>query len=358
MFKKAKIFVRLIFITILVFLIVVSSCSCDNSIGNAITLNEDWQKLFKTADCLYTGPVFSDGFVCFGNTGIFAENTLYIAKIIDGKLEKKKIADDRSEKVRDTGNLSLHIQCCNGQIYYLKEDYASDFSKLYKYDPEVEETNLVLEEKVSFDWCISNDYLIFLQVNGYSDTLCYRKLNSSNKTEICFSVDSFAVLDNRVRYVTSKNNDYFVYEFDLETQKQLQLATFTLKESASFAYGLETIVAYNYDDPTTLAVYSLNDNTLNEYKIPGEICFLNCSQNYAFFAVEDAGSNVKIYRMRLNDGETEFIFEKGEISDIIVVNDEVVYVITFSGMLFWAKECVYRASSDGSFEEVLRYSPF
>ncbi|MBQ2675871.1 MAG: DUF5050 domain-containing protein [Clostridia bacterium] len=251
--------------------------------------------------------------------------------------------------------LSPIIQPIGSNVFFV--EYNNDKGTLNQIDIETKAKKKLLPKDVCGDWIVSNDKIVFQQKKDDIYVLCYQSLADSSINIISNNVESFAVCNNKVRYIENKNTDMLIYEFDLEDKTTIELGSFKIKHYArymvSFYYGTDSVIFYQGDENKNkqLFIYSIKENKLKEYNLSFGIINISCAVNYAFLASYDGD----IYRLCLADGVVEKICDKTNACLALYAIDDFSTCGVFSEDGIFKKSTIYKISNDGVIEKLYQY---
>lgn len=272
--------------------------------------------------CLYTTVTEGGEYFCLSKDG-------------------KKIALFNIESVEGEGFDYHSFSTLNNRLYfstYLYDDETAVTSVFYDFDFATKQFTEHLRQDEVIKWLALQNGLLYSCDDDRGDRSLYY-YNFDKKEFIAGGVYEFSVINGKVRYVVY-NNEYVLYEYDIETKATKKLGAFSNFNSLAsleFYFTADALVFADtdklyYSPNGSYFVLDINSGEITENNIPQNIENFAVADKYAFALTRDYTNPFKekaaLYLIELKTGKATYLnCEKPEdISSVIAQSDSVIYL--------------------------------
>lgn len=280
--------------------------------------------------------LYSTGFYYIDNTGkhkIFSDNTFSL-----------------KTKENTQGYLSSDIQVFYGNIYFwfVKENGERDFYKYIKNEDRIQKICSI--NKIINNWTVCNNFLIY---SVYTDDLAINSLwfydidNGINE-KIADKTTAFGIVNNEVYYIQRNNqnsNEVLSFNFKNHKSKFLQIFDGINGDYNSYNFSNNYIVYIN----NGMNIFDITSGKTNVIDLPEDIDFFSCYNDVVFLC-----SKNNVYRIQINAGETELLYDGFNDCELIhTIDEETAFIVNYDDSMLQTSVKGYIVKSNGDVSEII-----
>ena len=242
-------------------------------------------------------------------------------------LQSAYITDNNGRHKITTLSYSYDAQIIGEKLFYVDDGLLSGY-EFFEYDLKTKKTRKIatLNAKWIYNYYFLHDAL-YIEI-GDDDSLIKdivaMNLKTGEQITIAKNISACGIANNQLNYITEKDSNCSIYEYDIDNNKSLLLGEFEL----SYNIFQDALVGVNFN-PEYVAfaddkiyVYRYGDGTLSSYDFDGKINEFISYDKFAFFS-----ANGNIYRFNFDDNSIETIAKSStEDSYLFVGSDDEVYI--------------------------------